>query len=237
MFPQILICSFIGTLLLIKPTLQVDIEFSIFDHSYAIGIAQCRNIQPGVCCRPPPARPPPEPRGLYHQVTVKDLGPSDIASLWATDRWPDGCHGRSWATAAGPTAYWHEYVPDPHYIAGASYIRLELAPPETQAESDWLSAQGIRALAWNGGHSWTSGSTIIRAFYPRSLISRISKRSEIQRRSRRRWVQHGTAYITEPPREQYVDLIAVNGTDYTDEGHGVYRDESGRALDLSSIQG
>lgn len=76
------------------------------------------------------------------------------------------------------------------------------------------------------------------AMGPRSLIAGVSTRSQIQKRSQHQWVQHGTAYITEPPRELYADLISVNGTDYTDDGRGdmVYRDEKGRTLDLSSLQ-
>lgn len=75
------------------------------------------------------------------------------------------------------------------------------------------------------------------ALEPGSRNARFSRKSRIQKRSNHQWVQHGTVYITDPPREKYADLISINGTDYTDDGRGdmVYRDERGRALDFSSF--
>ena len=87
-------------------------------------------------------------------------------------------------------------------------------------------AEGLRALVWGGGQWFANqagASTLSQVHSKRGIVS----------------ANKGTAYITAPFRWQYPDLIAVNGTNYTDDGRGdlVYRSEDGMMLNLDGLGG
>lgn len=108
---------------------------------------------------------------------------------------------------------------------GASYIKLPQKFPPTGADSQWLEAEGIKALIL-GGRKWVPGSETGLVVSPKSRMRR-----DIVSRLR------GTAYITPPSRWRYPDTITVNATEYDDGGLGslIYVSASGETLNLTHL--
>ena len=87
-------------------------------------------------------------------------------------------------------------------------------------------AEGMLALAWGGG-SWVSE-------YARNLPSlpKLRSRGIISKNK-------GTFYAAPPPRWVYADMITLNGTEYTNHGHGglVYQSGEGAILNFTESNG
>jgi len=194
-------------------TKQVDIKL---DHKiYDWGLLQsCRNIPPGVCCRPALGD------ALYtywyqsRVVEIDHLLALDVAAVWGAREdngwWVLGCSGRVVETLIGPARHWTVHYNDVspnQFFAGASYIRLPQALPPSEELRPFLEAEGLRGLAWGGG-TWFSGRagpSQSRQFHKKRGIVSENK---------------GTAYLAAPSSWKFPDLITVNGPNYTDDSRG-----------------
>ncbi|KAI4199566.1 MAG: hypothetical protein LQ350_004519 [Teloschistes chrysophthalmus] len=120
--------------------------------------------------------------------------------------------------------------------SGASFIRLPPRLPPDQIESDWLSVEGMRALAWGGGKWFAAGST-------GSIRSGPHRRTRGRRAGPQISHNHGIFrggrfYATAPPTVRFPDRASANGTQYTavtgTDGL-IYRDAAGHRLNLAAV--
>jgi len=159
----------------------------------------------------------------------------DIGAIWAIrdqgGQFVRGCSGQITGTRVGPIRRWDLRLNTefhPASFSGASYISLPKSLPPSEADSQWLTAEGLRGLVWGGG-KWFANQV-----GPSSLSSQPfrRKRGVISENK-------GTVYATAPSLWRYPDFIMVNGTNYTDDGRGdlVYRNETGVILDLDRLGG
>lgn len=169
-----------------------------------------------------------------------------FAANWGTSptqstRIPDmlDCSGAPVARLHGQGAFWFPndersvdhrlpYRSDLTLVFSASWINLRLRFPPNSINIRYLQFQGVKKMVWGsylnpmvlGADTWSAASDGIP--FPKRM-----KRERLNG-----YAQHGTAYIEPPPRWVYPNMYTVNGTNYTDTGVRIYKDEDGVVLDF-----
>ncbi len=92
------------------------------------------------------------------RVVMEHLLIGDIGAIWAIrdqgGQFVRGCSGQITGTRVGPIRRWDLRLNTefhPASFSGASYISLPKSLPPSEAESQWLTAEGLRGLVWGGG--------------------------------------------------------------------------------------
>ena len=119
----------------------------------------CPKLLPGEGCAP-------YRTVLTTQVTFEGLQAGDVSVIWRTRRRQEladlhsvrNCSGSVSETRMTPGRWTRSWINDHNGPSGASYIRLPPRLPPDEYESDWLAAEGMRALVWGGGR-WLRGSS------------------------------------------------------------------------------
>ena len=232
-------------LLLLRPvfSVQVTISLSLWADWMAIpdessssmpevGVLEiivCHDILPGVCCRQPFTR---AGQGYAYEVEIQNLFAGDVGVVWS-DRVPfegssPGCSGRALETVIGPSRSWSVISsPSPHEYTGASYISTPKNLPPSDTESEWLNAEGMKALVWGGGKWFAKGvdPSQLTQWFPKTSKRGITSKDK------------GQLYASPPNLFKYPHVMVINGTNYTDDSRGdlVYRSDAGTVLDLNAL--
>ncbi|KAL8690549.1 MAG: hypothetical protein Q9218_004026 [Villophora microphyllina] len=197
----------------------------------------CIDLLPGECCAQPHIP-------VATQLAYENLQAGDIAALWRRRRTPDGsfisgCSGQAMFTHAwsSPGTWRYQWVHGPLALeapSGASYIRLPPRLPPDQTKSNWLSVEGMRALAWGGGKWFAATSTSSSGPYRRTPIRQpgppISHNRGVFR--------GGTFYATAPPKLRFPDRASINGSQYIAETGTdglIYRGADGTRLNFTTV--
>ena len=240
-------------LMLVLPTVQVDIAMTkafLIPHRMEV---VCEDIPPGVCCVSPwqdigAFGSHDRPEGVVSldgagAVEFRNLGATDIAAVWGrrsytTGFWPftreaeiTACSGAVLDSRPGPGDWLSNMTnPDlrqPNYQVGhgASYISLPRIVPPVGEVGNWLAAEGILGLVWGGG-SWFASQAAS------AYIQKHLRKRDI------RSANKGQVYSLPPPGVQYPAIMSINGTQYTAQEVGgvLYRnDVTGVVVNLTSI--
>lgn len=112
------------------------------------------------------------------------------------------------------------------------------ALPPDEAEANWLTMEGMFALAWGGG-KWISAAQQAQSWINSAAgssatgLMRRMKRDRVRRDVRSSY--HAHAWIGPPPW-QYPGSVTIDGIQYTG-GSGndlMYKDPNGNTVDLTS---
>lgn len=229
-------------LLFVSYALQVDVQFSFQayhpEHPFGdIVYITCTDLLPGECCAQPRI-------AVATQLVYVNLRVGDIAILWQRRQRSDQtiigeCSGQVMMTHNLPGDWRFQWLHAAETLSapsGASFIRLPPRLPPDQIESDWLSVEGMRALAWGGGKWFAAGST-------GSIRSGPHRRTRGRRAGPQISHNHGIFrggrfYATAPPTVRFPDRASANGTQYTavtgTDGL-IYRDAAGHRLNLAAV--
>ncbi|KAL8772447.1 MAG: hypothetical protein Q9209_002398 [Squamulea sp. 1 TL-2023] len=227
-------------------TLQVDViinlQVDVFTRSLTVVPMSivCRNLLPGVCCRriwiSYNDGATSHQVGRATDIEFRRLLPGDIAAVWersggvSRPRNGNDCSTRVLQTRHGPGRFLLERSQLAVEPGGGSYIsvgQMKLPPDATTASA--LLVEGILGLVWGGGQ-WF-GSAAAQQRYGRGGLKPKVKRGILSR-------EKGKVYAQPPPKWVYPDSVDVNGTEYTivnDQDPPVYKDGSGRILDLATV--
>lgn len=209
--------------------------FNIAGEAESYIAATCRNLPPGVCCKPPTSFPV-----VTTSVVFNSLHVSDIAVVWRDGQSVvqgrvhrlTGCSGSVMASRRGPGRWlWRQSdVPsaESHAAEGASYITMPQSLPPNDDTARWLSTQGLLGMVWNGGKWFQTPET------ERLLgLSAISTMSKLRRDIRS--ARKGNAYARSPTRIRYPTYMDINGTRWSELGGAafLYDDPLGNVRNLS----
>ena len=184
----------------------------------------CTNIPPGICCR----RINIDDNNFNYMMAgafFENLGPLDIASVWARRGAVDGCSGRPMETHPGP-GDWHYQAYLPTQAVGASYIRLPGSLPPDETEADWLTAEGMLGLVWGGGRWFAKGAEAVIGEGGNSI--RFQRRGVVSG-------NRGKAYARATKYWKWPDMLEVEGVEYfADESVPLlYESVDGKVLNMT----
>ena len=238
-------------LMLVHPTVQVDIAMTrafIVPHRMEV---VCEDIAPGVCC----VSPWQEIFGTINReagvvsldgagaVEFRNLHATDIAVVWGRRSYTSGfwpfrreweitaCSGTVLDARPGPGDWLKNLTnpeyPNPNYAIahGASYISLPRIVPPAGEVGNWLAAEGVLGLVWGGGNWFASQAAS--AYLQKHLRKRDIRSAD-----------KGQVYSSPPPGVQYPAIMYINGTQYTAQvvGGVLYRnDDTGVVVNITSF--
>ncbi|KAL9576381.1 MAG: hypothetical protein Q9212_007148 [Teloschistes hypoglaucus] len=219
---------------------QVDIRiirtFLIAGEAESYVAATCRDLPPGVCCKPPTSLPVVTTSVVFHSLKV-----SDIAAVWREGqivvqgrvRRLTGCSGLLMASRRGPGRWlWRQSdmpLAESHAAEGASYITVPQDLPPSDDTAKWLASQGLLGLIWNGGKWFSTPETERLLGLPAISVQAKLRRDILSARK-------GNVYARSPPRMKYPTYMDINGSVWSDLGGAgfLYGDTLGNVRNLSA---
>ncbi|KAL8769213.1 MAG: hypothetical protein Q9209_004714 [Squamulea sp. 1 TL-2023] len=217
--------------MLVVSALQVNIELH-FSRPVSAGslLAICPNIPPGQCCVA--QGHPGDSFGAWN-VKFDYLMAFDIAAVWghrSVAPGPaghiEGCSGTVLGSRGGPGRWtWYVRNINTRLAKGASYISLPRNLPPGEAESNWLTAEGMLGLVWGGGRWFTS-----------HMVSTQLDSLNLRKRDIRS-AKKGQVYARSPPRVVFPSLVRMGDVNYTADAaeEMIYRnDVTGAIVNLTS---
>ncbi|KAL8735767.1 MAG: hypothetical protein Q9166_000630 [cf. Caloplaca sp. 2 TL-2023] len=190
---------------------------------------------------------------MLSNTTFSNLRLNQFGAGWAATgrRYGDiGCTGipilRMLGNVQGEDV-WHvdpeeEYDSDNEELAdhknivfSASWVDLRTRFPPDSVGTRYLAWQGVKRLVW-GTNTISLESDGVP--FPRARRKRrVGSRERGQRLNG--WadeMEKGTAVIQTPKRWRYPSVYNVNGTDFRENGDGVFRSSDGRVLGLRTMR-
>ncbi|KAL8865621.1 MAG: hypothetical protein Q9174_006788 [Haloplaca sp. 1 TL-2023] len=240
MFFFLIVQALILTAFFVIPSHQVDIRiertWTIAGEQESFLAATCKDVPPGVCCKPLTSE-----IHVTTKVLFRNLIYRDIASIWRDASRLDGnrvihltgCDGTVLKTQRGPGDWlWRQAEmppPERRPAEGASYVRVPEAKelPPNKKISRWLHAQGVLGLIWETGRWFsTPGSERLLGVNSFNPIRRV--RRDIRSKDQ------GTVVAGSPFKTLYPTSVELNGVELIGIGDGTsFKDGAGRTHNMT----